>query len=128
MLPCLKRFPDPPLHLPCFPSSQRTNADREEDFRASVRWAVNLNFVINILLLGAKIAVVLLSHSMSLVASTVDSAMDFLSTLIIFYTSKVIEHKDWKSQYSYPSGSASSFPFLPSFPSSAHHKSSFSSS
>ncbi|GAA5917853.1 hypothetical protein JCM6882_001715 [Rhodosporidiobolus microsporus] len=81
-----------------------TRADRDEDFRASVRWAVNLNFVINILLLGAKIAVVLLSHSMSLVASTVDSAMDFLSTLIIFYTSKVIEHKDWKSQYAYPSG------------------------
>ncbi|GAA6042522.1 hypothetical protein JCM8097_004644 [Rhodosporidiobolus ruineniae] len=78
--------------------------EREEDFRASVRWAINLNFIINIVLLAAKIAVVFLSHSMSLVASTVDSAMDFLSTLIIFGTSKYIEQRDWKSQYTWPTG------------------------
>ena len=34
---------------------------------------------------------VLLSNSMSLIASTVDSAMDFLSTVIIFGTNRVIE-------------------------------------
>lgn len=60
---------------------QRT-AEKDEVYRTSVAWAINLNIVINIILLGAKIAVVLLSHSMSLVASTVDSAMDFLSTLV----------------------------------------------
>ncbi|GAA5988015.1 hypothetical protein JCM11641_002130 [Rhodosporidiobolus odoratus] len=79
-------------------------AEKDEVYRTSVAWAINLNIVINIILLGAKIAVVLLSHSMSLVASTVDSAMDFLSTLIIFGTSKYIEHRDWKSQYIYPTG------------------------
>ncbi|BGP15106.1 hypothetical protein JCM10213_006562 [Rhodosporidiobolus nylandii] len=85
------------------PMGPRTT-EREETFRSAVTWAINLNIVINILLLGAKIAVVLLSHSMSLVASTVDSAMDFLSTLIIFGTSRYIEHRDWKSQYIYPTG------------------------
>lgn len=33
---------------------------------------------------------------MSLIASTVDSAMDFLSTLIVLGTSRYIEHRDWK--------------------------------
>lgn len=58
----------------------------------------------NVVLLAGKIAVVLLSNSMSLVASTVDSAMDLLSTMIIFGTSRVIEHRSWKSQYEWPTG------------------------
>ncbi|GAA6064571.1 hypothetical protein JCM10212_006196 [Sporobolomyces blumeae] len=77
---------------------------KEESMAASVKFAINLNFVVNVLLLVAKICVVFLSHSMSLIASTVDSAMDFLSTLIIFGTAKYIEHKDWKSRYVYPTG------------------------
>ncbi|GAA5927434.1 cation diffusion facilitator family transporter [Sporobolomyces koalae] len=82
-----------------------TNASaKEESMAASVNFAINLNFVVNVVLLVAKIAVVFISHSMSLIASTVDSAMDFLSTLIIFGTSKYIEHKDWKSKYIYPTG------------------------
>ncbi|KAL7338955.1 putative cation diffusion facilitator [Rhodotorula toruloides] len=52
----------------------------------------------------AAIAVVFLSHSMSLIASTVDSAIDLLSTVIIFGTSRYIEHRDWKSSYIYPTG------------------------
>lgn len=56
------------------------------------------------MLLAGKVAVVLLSNSMSLIASTVDSAMDFLSTVIIFGTNRVIEHKSWKSDYAYPVG------------------------
>ncbi|GAA5878251.1 hypothetical protein JCM8547_007540 [Rhodosporidiobolus lusitaniae] len=78
-------------------------AEREE-LRTSIRWAINANLVINILLIVAKVAVVLLSHSMSLVASTVDSAMDLLSTVIIFFTSQYIDQRDWKSQYAYPTG------------------------
>lgn len=46
----------------------------------------------NFLLLGAKIVIVLASNSMSLIASTVDSAMDFLSTLIIFGTARLVPH------------------------------------
>ncbi|GAA6014909.1 hypothetical protein JCM10207_002221 [Rhodosporidiobolus poonsookiae] len=86
--------------LPQIPASHA----RDEELRASIKWAINVNFAINILLLFGKIAVVLLSHSMSLIASTVDSAMDFLSTLIIFYTSQQIASRDWKSRYVYPTG------------------------
>ncbi|EGU12917.1 putative Cation diffusion facilitator [Rhodotorula toruloides ATCC 204091] len=52
----------------------------------------------------AAIALVFLSHSMSLIASTVDSAMDLLSTVIVFGTSRYLEHRDWKSSYIYPTG------------------------
>ncbi|GAA5890932.1 hypothetical protein JCM16303_004798, partial [Sporobolomyces ruberrimus] len=77
---------------------------KEEQLASSVKFAINLNFIVNVVLLIAKIGVVFISHSMSLIASTVDSAMDFLSTLIIFGTSRFIEHKDWKSKYIYPTG------------------------
>ncbi|GAA5878521.1 hypothetical protein JCM3774_000096 [Rhodotorula dairenensis] len=86
------------------PSVSAKQADSEEEARATIRWAINLNTVVNILLLGAKIAIVLVSRSMSLIASTVDSAMDFLSTLIVLGTSRYIEHRDWKSNYIYPTG------------------------
>ncbi|GAA5923810.1 hypothetical protein JCM3775_000515 [Rhodotorula graminis] len=86
------------------PSTPPDTTRRDDDLRASVRWAVNVNTLVNVVLLGAKIGVVLLSHSMSLIASTVDSAMDFLSTLIIFGTTRVIEHRSWQSQFAYPTG------------------------
>ncbi|GAA5904655.1 cation diffusion facilitator family transporter [Sporobolomyces salmoneus] len=81
-----------------------SNSAKEDQMAASVKFAINLNFFVNVLLLVAKVAVVFISHSMSLIASTVDSAMDFLSTLIIFGTARYIEHKDWKSKYIYPTG------------------------
>ncbi|KAL8278319.1 hypothetical protein RQP46_009211 [Phenoliferia psychrophenolica] len=71
----------------------KPSADREEAFNLKVKFAINVNFLVNFLLLGAKIAIVLISSSMSLIASTVDSAMDFLSTLIIYGTSRIIDHK-----------------------------------
>ncbi|GAA6023937.1 hypothetical protein JCM11491_000295 [Sporobolomyces phaffii] len=86
------------------PLISTSTSAKEESMAASVKFAINLNFVVNVVLLVAKIAVVFISHSMSLIASTVDSAMDFLSTLIIFGTARYIEHKDWKSKYIYPTG------------------------
>lgn len=80
------------------------SAEREEALNARVQLAINVNFLVNFILLGAKIAVVLLSSSVSLLASTVDSAMDFLSTLIIYGTSRVIASRTWKSQYHFPTG------------------------
>ncbi|GAA5822136.1 hypothetical protein JCM3770_000420 [Rhodotorula araucariae] len=86
------------------PLGPPSTSSREDELRASVRWAINVNTIVNVILLGAKIGVVLLSHSMSLIASTVDSAMDFLSTLIIFGTTRYIEHRTWQSRYIYPTG------------------------
>ncbi|BGO90840.1 hypothetical protein NBRC10512_005208 [Rhodotorula toruloides] len=80
------------------------SSEKQDDHRAAVKWAINFNLAINVLLIIAKIAVVFLSHSMSLIASTVDSAIDLLSTVIIFGTSRYIEHRDWKSSYIYPTG------------------------
>lgn len=88
-----------PLLIPSNPS-----AARESAHNSRVKLVINVNIIINFLLLFGKIAVVLLSNSMSLIASTVDSAMDFLSTVIIFGTNRVIEHRDWKSTYNYPTG------------------------
>lgn len=62
---------------------------------------ININFAVNVLLLGAKIAVVIISSSLSLLASAVDSFMDFLSTLIIFFTARASGQSD---PYKYPLG------------------------
>lgn len=53
----------------------------------------------NIVLLSLKLAVVLVSNSMSLLASVVDSAMDLLSTIILFGASKGIQSGAWKQRY-----------------------------
>lgn len=45
-----------------------------------------------------------MSNSISLLASVVDSAMDLLSTVILFGAGKVIENKSWKQRYSFPVG------------------------
>lgn len=82
----------------------KPSAAREEAQHSRVQLAINVNFFVNFLLLAAKIAVVVLSNSVSLVASTVDSAMDFLSTFIIFFTNRVIHHRTWKSAYHFPTG------------------------
>lgn len=50
--------------------------------------AINVNFGINVFLLLTKILVVVLSNSLSLLASAVDSTMDLVSVLIIFFTAR----------------------------------------
>jgi divalent metal cation (Fe/Co/Zn/Cd) transporter len=57
-------------------------------------------------LLIAKLIVTLTSSSLSVLASLVDSILDFLSTVIIYSVSRIIQSKDWKSQYDFPVGKA----------------------
>jgi divalent metal cation (Fe/Co/Zn/Cd) transporter len=57
-------------------------------------------------LLIAKLIVTLTSSSLSVLASLVDSVLDFLSTVIIYSVSRIIQRKDWKSQYDFPVGKA----------------------
>ena len=54
----------------------------------------------------AKIIVSLTSSSLSIIASLVDSALDFLSTLIIFTVSRIVAQRDWKSKFNFPVGKA----------------------
>lgn len=64
-----------------------------------------VNILINIVLLGSKVAAVLLSNSISLLASAVDSALDFLSTLIIWGTSvAAADSQSPNSKTRYPTG------------------------
>ena len=54
----------------------------------------------------AKIIASLSSSSLSIIASLVDSCLDFLSTLIIYSVSRIVAHRDWKSDYLFPVGKA----------------------
>ncbi len=71
-----------------------------------MQFAININLIINILLLAGKGVAVLSSNSVSLIASFVDSALDLLSTIIIFATSKAIAYRSWRTIYKYPSASS----------------------
>ena len=63
--------------------------------------AIYINLVANAVLLGGKIAVIVLTSSLSVLASLVDAALDFLSTAIVWTTTKLISRQD---QYAYPVG------------------------
>ena len=62
----------------------------------------SVNFTINFLLLLSKGLAVLSSSSISLVASFIDSALDFLSTLIILGTSIAMGRQS--DRHKYPAG------------------------
>jgi hypothetical protein len=64
-----------------------------------VQVAIYINLVANAILLAGKIVVIVLTSSLSVLASLVDAALDFLSTAIVWTTTRMIEHQD---QYSYP--------------------------
>ena len=63
--------------------------------------AIYINLAANILLLIGKIIVILLTSSLSVLASLVDAALDFLSTAIVWTTTALISRQD---QYAYPVG------------------------
>lgn len=63
--------------------------------------AIYVNFVANLVLLLGKIAVVISVPSVSVLASLVDAALDFLSTIIVWTTTTLIARQD---QYRYPVG------------------------
>lgn len=60
---------------------------------ATVKAAIALNFAVNVFLLMGKVVVVYMSQSMSIMASLVDSILDFMSTLIIFFANKFATRK-----------------------------------
>ncbi|KDN39758.1 hypothetical protein K437DRAFT_258933 [Tilletiaria anomala UBC 951] len=79
-------------------------AEKESEAERSVQFAININLVVNVLLLAGKGIAVLSSNSISLLASLVDSALDLLSTLIIFVTSKAIAYRSVHTMSKYPVG------------------------
>ena len=65
------------------------------------RVAIYVNFVANTVLLIAKLILVLMTSSLAIVAALLDSALDFLSTAIVWTTTHLISRKD---QHKYPIG------------------------
>ena len=63
--------------------------------------AIYINLAANTMLLIMKTIVVALSSSVSVLASLVDAALDFLSTAIVWVTTRLISRND---QYAYPIG------------------------
>jgi divalent metal cation (Fe/Co/Zn/Cd) transporter len=66
-----------------------------------VQIAIYVNLVANTILLGGKIAVMVLTNSLSVLASLVDAMLDFLSTAIVWTTTRLIAKQDY---YTYPVG------------------------
>ncbi|KAL1860461.1 hypothetical protein Daus18300_009235 [Diaporthe australafricana] len=63
--------------------------------------AIYVNFIANLTLLLGKLAVIITVPSVSVLASLVDAALDFLSTVIVWITTTLISRQD---QYRYPVG------------------------
>ncbi|KAL9127382.1 MAG: hypothetical protein Q9217_003738, partial [Psora testacea] len=66
-----------------------------------VTLAIYINLAANAILLAGKIAVIVMTSSLSVLASLVDAALDFLSTAIVWTTTKLISRND---HYRYPVG------------------------
>lgn len=98
--------------------SKRPNVDLEDGPRPILPWledaevdsddpivtlAIYVNLIANVVLLVGKIVVIISVPSMSVLASLVDAILDFLSTAIVWTTTRLISssHKD---AHSYPVG------------------------
>ncbi|KAG6066529.1 hypothetical protein E4U32_005802 [Claviceps aff. humidiphila group G2b] len=119
-LPLLKQHrdegePENPPHATRAPSPSspsdagpRPNLPWLEDAAISsndpvVTVAIWINMIANLFLLVGKLAVVVSVPSMSVLASLVDAVLDFLSTAIVWVTTKLIS-KGQQDQHHYPVG------------------------
>jgi len=69
-----------------------------------VQFWINMNMAANVLLLLGKFIVFMMTDSLSIVASLVDSVLDLLSTLIIYVSANFADQRDWKTKQLYPVG------------------------
>ncbi|KAK9492248.1 cation efflux family-domain-containing protein [Lipomyces doorenjongii] len=79
-------------------------ADARDEYSGIVTLAIMVNFLINVFLLAGKAAIVLLTHSISVIASLVDSALDFLCTTIIWFSTSMVESSSASTKFMYPVG------------------------
>ncbi|KAL3417284.1 cation diffusion facilitator 10 [Phlyctema vagabunda] len=93
--------PDEDLYDGPKPEIPGMEDDSVESGDRIVQVAIYVNLAANAILLLGKIAVIVLTNSLSVLASLVDAALDFLSTAIVWTTTRMIERQD---QYMYPVG------------------------
>lgn len=88
--------------IECFlPDEER---EKRRKSARNVKWAININVIVNILLLAAKGVAAIWSDSLSLIASLVDSALDLLCTLIIWTTNRLVGWKLKQLKKRFPVG------------------------
>lgn len=76
--------------------------EEDEDTESPiVKLALYVNLAANTILLIMKIVVAVMTSSLSVLASLVDAALDFLSTAVVWFTSWMIARQD---RYAYPVG------------------------
>lgn len=80
------------------------NTENSGKHKRLVMLAIYINFAVNVLLLIGKVIVALLTNSLTIIASLVDSVLDFLSTAIIWISSRLVGIRDWKAKHLYPVG------------------------
>lgn len=71
---------------------------------ALVMFAIYVNMAVNVILLCGKIIVTLLTNSLSVMASLIDSVLDFMSTAIIWFSTRLVSVHDWRTKHLYPVG------------------------
>jgi len=68
---------------------EETLKKREKDDKKA-KWAININVLANIALLVFKLIALKFSPSLSLIASTADSALDLFCTVIVYVTNRLV--------------------------------------
>ncbi len=91
----------PPSGPKTFELASGGKIEETESSSPVVTVAIYLNLAATAILLAGKIAVIVLTSSLSVLASLVDAALDFLSTAIVWTTTRLISHND---SYRYPVG------------------------
>jgi len=86
---------------PFLPEDER---ERRRKSAKQVKWAININVLVNVLLLAAKGVAAIWSNSLSLIASLVDSALDLLCTVIIWTTNRLVGWRLSKLKKKFPVG------------------------
>ena len=81
--------------------SRARRISSNDGVESNVSIAVKLSLLCNIGLLIAKAVASYLSGSMSIISSLVDSAVDLISSLVVWFTSRAIKSTDY---YEYPEG------------------------
>lgn len=92
------------LFSPVNDAENEVRGESRELSQKVVYFWINLNMAANVLLLLGKVSVVLMTDSLSIVASLVDSILDLFSTVIIFISANVADRRDWKTKLLYPVG------------------------
>lgn len=85
-------------------SSPLIQSKNQKEESNVIMLAIYVNFFVNFVLLGGKALVAVLTNSLSVIASLVDSILDFLSTVIIWLSTRLVGQRDWQTKHLYPVG------------------------